>query len=118
MRVDDIFQQIAAENPAFEAAAPEVEPGAALAINVARLRAARGLTQAQLAEAAGVAQPRIAEVERGDANPRLRTLARLAHVLGVSVAELVDDAPFRGPASGAAQTADAAEVPARKRRVG
>ena len=34
---------------------------------------------------------RIAEVERGDSNPRLLTLSKLAHALGVTVSDLLVD---------------------------
>jgi transcriptional regulator with XRE-family HTH domain len=66
------------------------EPRIALAVNVSRLRLDRGLTQQQLAEAAGMRQPRVAELERGDGNPRLETLIRIANALGVDVAVLLD----------------------------
>jgi len=49
------------------------------------------MTQAQLAAAIGVSQPRIAEIEAGDANPRLLTLSRIAHALGITLSELLAD---------------------------
>jgi DNA-binding XRE family transcriptional regulator len=56
--------------------------------NVNRLRRRAGLTQLELAKRAGMRQPRIAEIERGEYNPRLDTLAKLAWGLGVAVDEL------------------------------
>jgi transcriptional regulator with XRE-family HTH domain len=47
------------------------------------------MTQAQLAEMIGISQPRIAMIERGEANPRLITLSKLAHTLGVTLSELL-----------------------------
>lgn len=97
MRFDDLCARIEAENPVSAEIKAEVDPPNILALNVVRMRDARGLTQAQLAEALGVAQPRIAEIERGDANPRLITLSRLALALGVTLPELLVDnlnAPF------------------------
>ncbi len=89
MRSDEFFRRLEEEIPADPAIAAEVDPPYVLAGNVYALRKDRGLTQAQLAEAAGVRQPRIAEIERGDANPRLDTLAKLARALGVPVAALL-----------------------------
>ena len=90
MRADDFFRRLEEEFPTDPAVAAEVDPPHVLASNVYRLRKDRGLTQEQLAEAVGVRQPRIAEIERGDANPRLLTLSRLAFALGVPVAALLD----------------------------
>lgn len=90
MRADEFFRRPEEEHPTDPAVAAEVDPPHVLASNVYRLRKDRGLTQEQLAEEVGVRQPRIAEVERGDANPRLLTLSRLAFALGVPVAALLD----------------------------
>lgn len=60
-----------------------------LAVNVNRLRRAKGWTQAVLAREAGMKQPRIAEIERGDANPRLDTITRVASALRVNSEELL-----------------------------
>ena len=76
-------------DPEFASAWDLEEPKVALAINVARLRHQRRMTQAQLAEAAATRQPRIAEIERGDANPKFETLVRISRALGVEVEDLV-----------------------------
>jgi transcriptional regulator with XRE-family HTH domain len=91
MNIDEVFAAIEAEHPEIAEVAHEVDPPYILGLNVMNLRAARGMTQAQLAAAIGVSQPRIAEVEAGDANPRLATLAKIAHALGVSLSELLVD---------------------------
>ena len=91
MNIDEVFARIEAEHPEIAELAHEVDPPAILAFNIIQMRTRRGMTQAQLAEAIGVAQPRIAEVERGDANPRLVTLSRIAHALGVTLSELLED---------------------------
>ena len=90
MRADEFFRRLDEEFPTDPAIAAEVDPPHILASNVYRLRKDSGLTQEQLAEAVGVRQPRIAEVERGDANPRLDTLAKLAFALGVPAFALLD----------------------------
>ena len=48
-------------------------------------RKERGLTQKQLAEKTGITQADISRLERGSANPSLRTLQRLATGLGMRV---------------------------------
>jgi transcriptional regulator with XRE-family HTH domain len=47
-----------------------------------RLRIERGLTQAELAELVGTKQPSIARLERGDSEPSLTFLRKVAAALG------------------------------------
>ena len=54
----------------------------------ARLR--RELTQAQLAEKVGVHKMTISRLERGDRQPSMRMLQRLAKALGVPVTALLE----------------------------
>ena len=119
MYVDEFFRQLAAESPEFEAVGAEVDPPHFLAINVLQLRTQRGMTQAALAKAIGIAQPRIAEIERGEANPRRSTIGRLARALDTTVANLLQ-APADHPGarqlrSPAPEQSGAAE---RRRKVG
>ena len=60
-----------------------------LALNLAQVRRDRGLTQEDLAQLIGTSQPRIAEIEGAQANPTLRTLAKIANALDVTVDALV-----------------------------
>ena len=48
-------------------------------------RKASGMTQKQLADKTGIAQADISKLERGNANPSLRTLQRLAAGMGMQV---------------------------------
>ena len=84
-------------NPEYERERALLRPRTNLAINLLRLRKARGLTQAELAARAGMRQPRIAEIERGDYNARLDTVGKLAWALGVGAADLLAEA-LDGPA--------------------
>jgi DNA-binding XRE family transcriptional regulator len=120
MRIDEVFAEIEAENPGILDYSHEVDPPVILAANVLRVRTERGMTQAQLAEAIGVAQPRIAEVERGDANPRLSTLSKIAHALGITLSELLEDNLYGNSSSASAAGPSAqTDMPGtRKRRVG
>lgn len=51
--------------------------------NVRRLRKERGLSQESLAGDAGLAMRHLGRIERGEGNPTVAILARLADVLGV-----------------------------------
>ena len=70
-----------------------------LGLALARARASRGLSQEQLAHAAGLSAFTYRKLEKGEsnpgtpANPRLRTLASLADVLGIPVASLLPPDP-------------------------
>lgn len=48
-------------------------------------RKAVNLTQKQLAEKTGIAQSEISRIERGNANPSLKTMERLASGMGMTV---------------------------------
>jgi transcriptional regulator with XRE-family HTH domain len=74
-----------------------------------QLRADAGLTQAALSAASGVSLGIIREYEQGRKEPSLRTAAKLAHALDVSVAVLA-----RGVWNGAAPARKPAGRKARK----
>lgn len=79
------------QDPGFAAAWAIQRPLGYLGLNVWSLREASGMTQQQLAEAAKMKQPRIAEIERGDGNPTLLTIARIAFALGVTADRLLTE---------------------------
>lgn len=60
------------------------------ASNCRRLRDEAGMTQDELAEASGLSGAYISEIERGNANPTLATVQKLANGLNVHISELVD----------------------------
>ena len=67
-----------------------------------RIREARqkaGLTQAQAGVKAGLAQSYIFELETGGANITLRTLAKMADVLGVDARDLLPESRTAAPSS-------------------
>jgi transcriptional regulator with XRE-family HTH domain len=51
--------------------------------NVRRLRKERGLSQEALAGEAGLAMRHLGRIERGEGNPTVAVLAKLAEALGV-----------------------------------
>jgi len=57
------------------------------------VRQARGLSQTQLAVMIGITEQSVAKIERGKFRPSASTLARLAAVLDVALAELTDENP-------------------------
>jgi len=61
----------------------------ALATNLRRLRAERGLSQEALADLAGIHRNYLGGIERRERNVGLDNLERLAQALSVSVSELV-----------------------------
>ncbi|MBR0851684.1 helix-turn-helix transcriptional regulator [Bradyrhizobium diazoefficiens] len=56
--------------------------------NVRRLRQLAELSQEGLAEAADLRQALISEIERGEANPRLASLTKIADALKVRLTDL------------------------------
>ena len=89
MRTNDLFRELEAEAPLAPDEAAEIDAPYRLAANVYRLRKARGMSQAAVADALGVTQPRVAQIERGDANLRIGTVARLAVALGCDIRDLL-----------------------------
>lgn len=58
--------------------------GACVGERLKKLREERGLTQSQLARQAGVTSGLIGQIEQGKVQPSLKTLERVAEVMGVS----------------------------------
>jgi transcriptional regulator with XRE-family HTH domain len=61
-----------------------------LAQHLRTFRLQKGWSQEELAEKTGSDRTYISDIERGLRNPSLKVLARLAHVLGVSIGNLCD----------------------------
>ena len=59
------------------------------AIRLAELRKLKGYSQDRLALEAGLTRGAISKLEKGTVDPRISTLARIAHTLGVSLPHLV-----------------------------
>ena len=55
---------------------------------IADLRKEKGLTQEKLAELAHLNRTFVGYVEKGDRNPSIKTVAKIAKVLGVSLEEI------------------------------
>lgn len=64
---------------------------AAFGQRLRELRTARGVSQDGLAEKTGIHSTAIGRLERGDREPKLRTILRVARGLGVKPGQLLDD---------------------------
>lgn len=63
-------------------------PARAVGVRIRELRTALGISQQDLAELAAIHASNLGKIERGEANPNLDTLARIATALESSVSEL------------------------------
>jgi transcriptional regulator with XRE-family HTH domain len=76
------------------------DPLSMFATNLQRLRKERGLSQERLGEAANVHMTHVSKIERGQCEPGIRTVFKLAEALRVSVGALFEgiDPRMNGPA--------------------
>lgn len=61
----------------------------ALRENIVVYRARAGLSQVELADRAGVSRPVVSKMEQGSTSPNFDSLAKIAEVLGCSIADLL-----------------------------
>lgn len=61
----------------------------AMAVNLRRVRQAKGLTQEELADLAGLSSPYISSIERAKVSTSITVLGRLARALGIDPCELI-----------------------------
>ena len=73
------------QRPSFKAEWDALQPELTIAQAMIDARKESGLTQKQLSERTGIAQADISKLERGNANPSLRTLQRIAAGMGMNV---------------------------------
>lgn len=50
-----------------------------------RIRLKKGITQTKLSEMTGVRQTAISRLEKGETNPRIDTVVKIAHALGMKI---------------------------------
>ncbi|MCW2983492.1 MAG: family transcriptional regulator [Conexibacter sp.] len=60
-----------------------------LSDNIRAARAAAGMTQDQAADAAGMQVAVYSRIERGESDPRVSSLLKIARALGVTVSDLL-----------------------------
>jgi transcriptional regulator with XRE-family HTH domain len=83
MKTNDelLAEQLA--DPGFRAEWERTALARAVALRLVRYRADRDISQRDLAELLDMKQPQVARLERGDVNPGLETLMRLAGALDI-----------------------------------
>lgn len=73
------------DDPEFRAVWERTAVARAIAVAVVRYRAEHRLTQRDVATRLKMAQPQVARLERGDVNPTMDTLMRVAGGLGIEL---------------------------------
>lgn len=81
----DDFMKEKLKDPGFKEEYDALEPEFAVMQAILRARVQAGLTQKQLADMTGISQADISRLERGTANPSIKTLQRVATALGRKV---------------------------------
>ncbi|WP_278967479.1 helix-turn-helix domain-containing protein [Megasphaera elsdenii] len=81
VKFDDFLQEQLKDND-FRAEYEALQPEYAIIQSIINARKEAGLTQRELSEKTGISQGDISKLERGNANPSLRTLQRLAAGMG------------------------------------
>ena len=80
---DELLAEQLASDPAFRAEWERTALARGVAVALVRYRADRGLAQKDLGGLLGMTQPQVARLERGDTNPSMETLMRLASGLDI-----------------------------------
>jgi transcriptional regulator with XRE-family HTH domain len=93
--MNNLTQGLAAPPPggAADRSIPAVPEAVRLGRRLQRLRTQGRVTLSELATRAGLSKGYLSRIEQGKQKPPLRTLARLAQTLGISLARLLKDAP-------------------------
>lgn len=82
---DELLAEQLRDDPEFRAEWERTALARAIALAVVRFRAERGLSQRDLAAVLEMTQPQVARLERGDVNPSMDTLVRVAAGLGIEL---------------------------------
>ena len=81
----DTFLKEQLQDSEFKKEYEALQPEHAIIQAIIDARQRSGLTQKQLSERTGIAQGDISKLERGSANPSIRTLQRLAEGMGMKL---------------------------------
>jgi len=79
------FKAKALKNPVTKAEYDSLAPEYEMVKTIIAERTKRGWSQTELAQAVGTRQPVISRLERGEGNPSLHTLQRIAKALDLSL---------------------------------
>ena len=83
--VREHFEKMYAEDENFRREADALDFEYQIIRAILNARQSKNITQKQLAELSGINQADISKLERGNANPSVRTLKRLASALDMTV---------------------------------
>jgi predicted transcriptional regulator len=83
--LDDLMDEVRAEDPELGAAIDAYEPIVLLAQALVKMRKLQGRTQREIAEAIGVKQSAIARLEGGDRDPRWTTIHQAVSALDYQI---------------------------------
>ena len=81
----DDFLKEQLKDPEFKREYEALQPEHAIIQAIIDARKQSGLTQKELSERTGIAQSDISKLEKGNANPSIRTLKRLAAGMGMKL---------------------------------
>lgn len=81
----DDFLRDQLKDPEFRKEYESLQPEKAIIQAILDARQTSGLTQKELSERTGIAQGDISKLERGNANPSIQTLQRLAVGMGMTI---------------------------------
>lgn len=81
----DDFLQEQLQDPEFRKEYEELQPERAIIQAIIDARRSAGITQKELASRTGITQGDISKLERGNANPSVKTLLRLAEGMGMNL---------------------------------
>lgn len=76
---------------------------------IRKIRIQRGLTIQAVSEATELSASFISRMERGDINPSLSSIKKIADALGISIGHLFDDRPYGAAAEAGLSQGDSAE---------
>ncbi len=85
MKTFDSYLQEKLKNPEFKAEYDALEPEFSIMQAIIDAREESGMTQKELSERTGIMQADISRLEKGNANPSLKTLQRLAAGMNMRV---------------------------------
>ncbi|MBP3721345.1 MAG: helix-turn-helix transcriptional regulator [Clostridia bacterium] len=84
VKFDDFLKE-QMQDPEIKKEYDDLQPERAIIQALIDARLQTGMTQKELSEKTGIAQGDISKLERGNSNPSIRTLQRLAAGMGMSI---------------------------------
>lgn len=68
-----------------------MEPGKVIAVNLKKLRTERNLTMGQLSRISGISKAMLSDIEKGNSNPTINTIWKIANGLNVPYTRLMEN---------------------------